>query len=227
MNGHPVTLHVYDDLRRSRLTVAFRIPLCWPHFIWIFLWTLLVEIVFILNWFVALIIGRPAKPFQRFNAAYIRYTTTVFSYLFLIANLFPGFTGEPGSYPVELEVPIEPEKQNRLKTFFRPLLVVPASAVGSVLTIVIFVVAFLAWWAALITGRMPRGFRDLGANAIRYIGQAYAYFLLVTGSYPCASPYVGMALGTPVVVEAPAAMEASAVADAPAAPEAPEAPSEK
>jgi hypothetical protein len=62
----------------------------------------------------------------------------------------------------------------------------------------------LAWWAAMITGRMPRGFRDLGANAIRYLMQVYAYLFLVTGTYPCSSPYVGMSLGASVVEEAPA-----------------------
>jgi hypothetical protein len=223
-----------DDLRRSRLTVFFRPLLCIPHLIWIYLWGALVAIVFVLNWLVALVIGRPAKPFQRFNAAFLRYTTTVFSYLFLIANPFPGFTGEPGSYPIELEVPTTPEKQNRLKTFFRIILVYPALAVAGVLLYVTYFVTFLAWWAAMITGRMPRGFRDLGANAIRYIQQGYAYVLLVTGSYPCASPYVGMVLGTPVVAAAPVATEAPpAAAEAPAAaeetatPEAPEAPSEK
>ena len=222
-----------DDLRRSRLTVFFRPLLCIPHLIWIYLWGAVVGIVFILNWLVALIIGRPAKPFQRFNAAFLRYTTTVLSFLFLIANPFPGFTGEPGSYPIELEVPTTPEKQNRLKTFFRLFLVYPALAVAGALLYVTYFVTFLAWWAAMITGRMPRGFRDLGANAIRYIEQGYAFALLVTGSYPCASPYVGMALGMPVVAATPAAMEAPAAAveapaaaEQPASPEAPEAPSE-
>ena len=84
-----------------------------------------------------------------------------------------------------------------------------------------------AWWAAMITGRMPRGFRDLGANAIRYAAQVAAYALLVTGTYPCSSPYVGMEFGTPVVAAAPVVAETPAVAEEPTAPEAPEAPSEK
>jgi hypothetical protein len=227
MNEHPVTLHVMDDLRRSRLTVFFRLLLTIPHIIWLELWAVVVMIAFIPNWLVALIIGRPAKPFQRFNAAFLRYTTTVFSYLFLIANPFPGFTGEPGSYPIELEVPTTPEKQNRLKTFFRLLLVYPAFAVAGALLYVTYFVTFLAWWAALITGRMPRGFRDLGANAVRYIEQAYAFLFLVTGSYPCASPYVGMSLGVPVIAAAPAVVEAPpAAAEKSTAPEAPEAPPE-
>jgi len=204
MNEHPVTLHVMDDLRRSRLTVFFRFLLTIPHIIWLELWAVAVLVVFILNWFVALIIGRPAKPFQRFTAAFLRYLTTVLAYMFLIANPFPGFTGEPGSYPIELEVPTTPEKQNRLKTFFRFFLAYPAMVVGGVLMYVTYAVTFLAWWAAMITGRMPRGFRDLGANAIRYLMQIYAYIYLVTGTYPNASPYVGISLGAPVVEKAPA-----------------------
>jgi Domain of unknown function (DUF4389) len=215
MNDHPVTLHVMDDLRRSRLTVFFRFLLCIPHLIWVSLWGALVGIVFIPNWLVALLIGRPAKPFQRLNGAFLRYTTTVFSYMLLIANPFPGFAGEPGSYPIELEVPTAPEKQNRLKTFFRILLVYPALAVAGMCMYATYFVTFLGWWAAMITGRMPRGFRDLSANGIRYLQQVYAYILLVTGSYPCASPYVGMVLGEPVIAETKAAVKA------PAAPEAP------
>jgi len=155
----------------------------------------------------------------------------------LVANPFPGFTGEPGSYPVELVVPTTPEKQNRLKTFFRMFLLFPTVVVLYVVLIPAMLICYpllsFAWWAAMITGRMPRGFRDLGANAIRYTAQVGAYALLVTGTYPCSSPYVGMVLGTPVVaetktaVEAPAAAaEVPAAAEEPAAPEAPEAPSE-
>jgi hypothetical protein len=221
MNEHPVTLHVMGDLRRSRLTVFFRFLLAIPHMFWLELWGVVVLVVFLLNWLVALIIGRPAKPFQRFTAAYMRYSTTVFAYMFLIANPFPGFTGERGSYPVELEVPTEPEKQNRLKTFFRIFLAYPAAAVSGALLYVTYFVTFLAWWAALITGRMPRGFRDLGANALRYIAQVDSYMFLITGRYPNASPYVGMSFEAPVATVAPA------VATAPVTPEAPEAPSKK
>jgi hypothetical protein len=222
MNEHPVTLHVMDDLRRSRLTVFFRPLLSIPHFIWLYLWGAVVGIVALLNWFVALIIGRPAAPFQRFTAAYLRYTTTVGAYLLYVANPFPGFTGEPGSYPVELEVPTTPEKQSRWKTFFRFFLVYPALAVAGLSAYPIIFLFFplfgFAWWATMITGRIPRGFRDLGANTLRYMGQISAYAYLITGRYPCSSPYVGMSLGMPVVAEAPVAAEPPAAAEAPEAP---------
>ncbi|MGA9761092.1 MAG: DUF4389 domain-containing protein [Gaiellaceae bacterium] len=220
MNEHPITLHVMDDLRRSRLTVFFRLLLFIPHYIWLGLWGYVLVVVLILNWIVALVIGRPAKPFQRFTAAYLRYSTTVFSYVLLVANPFPGFVGEPGSYPVELEVPTTPEKQNRLVTFFRLFLGLPALLLSGIVMYMAFFVAFLGWWASMVMGRMPRGLRDLGANALRYQGQANAYLYLATGRYPNSSPYVGMALGEPVIAQV-AVVPAAAGSTAPEAPEAP------
>ena len=202
MNGHPVTLHVYDDLRRSRLTVFFRPALCYPHLFWLTLWSFAVAGVLFPSWLVALIIGRPANSFQRFFAAFLRYSTTVLAFLLLIANPFPGFLGEAGRYPIELEVPTTPEKQHRLSIFFRVLLAYPAIVIAIIgLYAAIYPVTALAWLVTLITGRMPRGFRDLGANSLRYLGQIYAYLFLVTGAYPCSSPYVGISLGVPVATE--------------------------
>ena len=43
---------------------------------------------------------------------------------------------------------------------------------------------FLAWWVALVTGRIPRGMRDLLAYWLRYQGQTTGYLLLLTDRYP-------------------------------------------
>jgi hypothetical protein len=59
-----------------------------------------------------------------------------------------------------------------------------ATAYGAAL----FVVGVLGWFAALATGRMPGGLRDLGAAAVRYQAQLNAYVLLVTPRYPDSSP---------------------------------------
>ena len=42
----------------------------------------------------------------------------------------------------------------------------------------------LAWWVALVTGRIPRGMRDLLAYWLRYQGQTTGYLLLLTDRYP-------------------------------------------
>ena len=48
--------------------------------------------------------GRSPAALHRFLSAYVRYTTHVYAFLLLVANPFPGFSGEPGSYPVDLEI---------------------------------------------------------------------------------------------------------------------------
>ena len=183
---HPVRLALADDGRRSRLTVLFRLLLALPHLVWLVLWSMAAFLAAIANAIVALVRGRSAEPLHRFLAAYVRYYTHVNAFLFLIANPFPGFVGEPG-YPVEVSI-AGVERQSRWITFFRLFLAIPALLLSGAYSFALVVVGFLGWFAALATGRMPAGMRDLGAAALRYIAQANAYWLVVTDEYPHASP---------------------------------------
>jgi hypothetical protein len=46
----------------------------------------------------------------------------------------------------------------------------------------------LGWFAALITGRMPRNLRQAQVLALRYGAQLNGYLYLLTDRYPFASP---------------------------------------
>jgi hypothetical protein len=186
----PIRLHVTDDLSRSRLTVFFRLLLAIPHFVWLMLWGIAGLFAAIANWFVTLIRGRPAAPLHRFLAALVRYQTHVYAYVQLVANPFPGFTGRLGTYPVEVE--IDPsERQNRWKTGFRLVLVIPAIAIAGALGTSAYVAALLSWFYALVRGRVPRGLRNLGAFQLRYSAQAFGYIYLLTDRYPYTGPAAG------------------------------------
>ena len=187
---HTIRLRVDDDLRRSRLTVFFRLLLFIPHLVWLVLWGLAVFVAAIANWFATLALGRSPRPLHRFLSAYLRYQAHAFAFLTLVANPFPGFVGRPGSYPIDLEV-AGPERQHRLKTLFRIFLAVPALMVNSALGTLSALAAFLGWFAALATGRMPTGLRNVGAWALRYGLQADAYLYLVTDCYPYSGPEAG------------------------------------
>jgi hypothetical protein len=187
---HPVTLTVADDLVRSRLTVFFRLLLGIPHYVWFVLWTAIVLLVIMVNWFATLLVGRPPRAFHRFISAWIRYSIHLYAYVTLIGNPFPGFTGASGSYPIDLELP-EPERQHRLATLFRLFLALPALPVNTALGTLLLFVAFYGWFFALATGRMPHGLRNLGAYALRYQGQVDAYFYLLTARYPFSGPVLG------------------------------------
>jgi hypothetical protein len=203
---HPVGLAVADDLRRSRLTVFFRLLLALPHFVWLILWGIAAFLAGIAGWFAALVIGRLPRALHRFLAAYLRYGTHVGSFVLLTANPFPGFTGTPGRYPVDAELP-EPESQNRLVTLFRIFLAIPAFAVSSSLYTLAAVAAFFGWFVALALGRMPRSFREAQAYALRYGAQTNAYFWLLTSRYPYSGPSLGEPEPEPAPDLAPAPAE--------------------
>jgi ABC-type multidrug transport system fused ATPase/permease subunit len=183
----PITLTVTDDLRRSRLTVFFRLLLTIPHLVWLVLWGIAVFFALIVGWFAALFTGRLPDAFHRFIGAYLRYEIHVFAFLYLIANPFPGFTGTPGSYPVDLEIAPR-QRQNRWKTLFRIFLAIPAHLLAFALGGLLFLVAVFGWFTGLILGRMPEGLRNLGAYCLRFLGQTYGYGYLLTDSYPYTGP---------------------------------------
>jgi len=183
---HPIRLVVTDDLHRSRLTVFFRWVLAIPHVIWLTLWGICVTLAEIAAWFAALVLGRVPLGLHNFIAAFVRYSTHVNGYLYLLANPFPGFSGKEGSYPIDLEID-PPAPQGRLGVFFRLLLSIPAWIFATVLGYVLEVIAFLGWFVCLFLGRMPEGMHNLGAYCLRYQQQTYAYVGLLTPRYPSLS----------------------------------------
>lgn len=183
----PVRLEVGEDLRRSRLTVFFRLPLAFPHLVWLTLWGVLALLAGIVNWVATLVSGASPSRLHRFLAAYVRYQLQVYAFLYLVGNPFPGFVGAEGGYPLELRI-AERERQNRWTVLFRLVLALPALLLAGAFGWLLSVVALLGWFAALATGRMPLGLRNAGAFALRYLAQVNAYLLLVTGAYPYSGP---------------------------------------
>ena len=184
---HPVRAVVTDDLERPRLTVLFRLFLAIPHLVWITLWAVLVFLIAPFVWIIALVLGRLPDGLHRFLAAFVRYAFHLGAFVYLVGRRFPGFTGTAGSYGIDLELDA-PERQGRWTILFRLFLAIPAFVVASALGGVALVIAFLAWWYALVTARMPEGLRNLGVVCLRYSAQTTAYTLFVTGRYPYAAP---------------------------------------
>ena len=181
-SSHPVRLIVTDDLRRSRLTVFFRLLLVIPHVIWVYLWTIVAAIVLVIAWIAGIFTGRVPSGLQSFITSYLRYTTHVYAYVLLLANPYPSFSAK-ASYPVDLH--IEPATdQSRLTIFFRLFLAIPALLLAGVFRSVNQLIAILMWFYTLVTGQMNRGMRDLSAWLLRYELQTGAYVCLATGRYP-------------------------------------------
>jgi hypothetical protein len=182
---HPVRLHITDDLRRTRLTVAFRMILVIPHVLWLALLSVVAVFAGIGNWFATLVTARSPDGLHNFLAGYLRYMTHVSAYAFLIADPYPRFflINPSEDYPIDLEID-PPEIQNRWTVAFRVVLAVPALIVAQVLRNLSGVLAIFSWFIALYQGSVPEGIRNFAALALRYETQTYAYLALLTPRYP-------------------------------------------
>jgi hypothetical protein len=182
-----IALRGADDLRRSRLTVLFRLPLSFPHLLWLGLWSVVALLAAIVSWVATLSLGRTPRALHRFLAAYVRYAVSVYAFLYVVANPFPGFGGAAGAYPLDATID-QPRRQNRWTVLFRLMLAVPALLLDAAFEGLGLLLAILGWVASLVGGRMPRGLRNAGALALRYHAQTLGYVLLLTDSYPYSGP---------------------------------------
>jgi len=182
-----VRMHVKDDLQRSRLTAFFRLLLALPHLVWLTLWGIPAVLAILANWVATLVVGRPPDALHRFLSAYLRYQTHVYAYMYLLANPFPGFTGAPRIYPVDLEV-VGPERQNRWITGFRLILALPAVLFSVGFAIILAIVGVYLWIVSLVLGRVPLGLSNLGLYALRYSEQVNGYLYVLTDRYPYTGP---------------------------------------
>ncbi len=187
VRGDPIGFEAGGDLRRSRLTVLFRLPLVVPHLVWLALWSVLALLAAIANWVATLVRGRSPAPLHRFLSAYLRYEAHVYAFFWLIGSRFPGFAGAAGSYEAEPSI-APPLAQNRWSVAFRLLLVLPALFLASAFGSLAWTCAFLAWFAALVTGRMPRGLLNASAQALRYTVQVSGYVFVLSDAYPYSGP---------------------------------------
>ena len=200
----PVRVRAEDDLRRSRLTTLFRLPLSFPHLFWLTLWTIVAVPAAVATWLLTLIRGVPPGALHRFLGRYLRYELSVYAFLHLVANPFPGFAGAPGAFaPFEAEIDA-PARQSRWKVLFRLPLALPAYLLSWVFSTLALILAVYGWFAALLLGRIPLGLRNAGAVALRYQAQLLGYLLVLTDAYPYTGPLLGDGPSARAAASAPA-----------------------
>jgi hypothetical protein len=151
--------------------------------VWLYVFTVAAALFLVAGWFATLVLGRTPQGIHDFLAAFVRYSSWVWAYVFLITERYPPFTGAPGAYPLEIEID-PPERQGRWSVAFRLLLAVPVLLLESALESVVHAIAFLGWFVGLALGRIPAGMRNFGVYGIGYRARVLGYLLLLTGRYP-------------------------------------------
>ena len=87
------------------------------------------------------------------------------------------------TYPAQFSAPDDNTVAN-----WRPLahwaMAIPHFIIAGIIALVGEVVAFVAWFAILFTGKLPEGMANVMAMAIRYQNRTNGFFLGLTETYP-------------------------------------------
>ena len=78
----------------------------------------------------------------------------------------------------------EPQRQRRATVAFRAILVIPHWVWLYLVGIAASFALIGAWFAALFTGRVPKGIHEFNARYVRYATRVIAYMALLTDTYP-------------------------------------------
>jgi hypothetical protein len=87
-------------------------------------------------------------------------------------------------YPVSYAADYLAEGRNRLTTFFRYFVAIPWLIVAYLYGVGASIVATIAWFAMVFTGRYPQQLYDFNAGYLRMITRTNAFNYLLTDEYP-------------------------------------------
>lgn len=104
-------------------------------------------------------------------------------------------------HPVQFDVQY-PQRLSRGLIFVKWLLAFPQYIVVYLLFLVAELLAVLAWFAVLLTGRYPKSFFEFGAGALRWQAQVLSYVFLLRDEYP---PFSWEPGSYPLLLEIPLA----------------------
>jgi len=165
-----------------------------PHVAIVYVLGTVSEVIAVISWFAILFTGRLPAGLANFQAMYVRYSLRTATYFGFLREEYPAFSfastaSDPGDDArVRVELAPQLEGRNRLTTAFRLILAIPHLVVLAVLSVALFVVGVIAFFAVLFTGRWPAGLRDFALRVGRWWVQVQAYLLLLTDEYPPFTP---------------------------------------
>jgi hypothetical protein len=165
------------------VTVAFRIFMAIPQLIVLWLLGIAALVVVIIGWFGALFTGRLPVFAADFLTGYLRWLSRVYSYLYLLTDVYPPFSLDDADYPVR--VAVQPGRLNRLAVLFRLFLLIPCWIIQGVVTYgagTIFL--FVTWLIVLVTGQMPDAIHQALSAVLRYQLRTLGFALMLTSAYP-------------------------------------------
>jgi hypothetical protein len=168
---------------RSRLTNAFRGILAIPHAIVVTLWGYFAQLLAVIQWFIILFTGTRNEGIWNLQNSYLGYYARVTAYMDLMYDEYPKFGDDPSQTWVRYSQQ-HAEPADRLTNGLRFIWAIPAVLILLVLSIALFAVIVVSWFAIVITGKHGQGMFVFMLRVIRFQVNVQAYVLLMTDTYP-------------------------------------------
>jgi hypothetical protein len=175
---------------RDRLTVFFRLFMCIPVFVFLYLFQQFASndwsnLVFALP-VAAALVARQVYPswLLNFNHAVLEFSTRISAYVLLLTDDYPTFERNP---KVAVLFPdVEGGKRlNRGLPLVKWFLALPLYVVGCIYILMTLVATVLAWAITSLTGSYPVWAGEITLNTLRFWNRVYGYaIVLVTDEYP-------------------------------------------
>jgi hypothetical protein len=179
-----VDLTLEGSRPQRRLTVAFRVILAIPHWIFTAVLSVVAFVVIFFAWFAVLVTARMPRGMGELLARILQYQARVYAYgQYLLTDRYPSFVIDPVDYPVMLELD-EPPRFNRAAVLFRFFLQLPALLLTQLISSGISVLLFFVWLVTLVAGQVPTSAYLAMAAVLRYQLRTWAYMGMLTSDYP-------------------------------------------
>jgi Domain of unknown function (DUF4389) len=179
----PVEVAFGSPARQRRITIFFRLLFVIPQLIVLFFVGIAAYVLLVFGWFGALITSRLPEGIATFLVGYLRWSTRLIAYEYLLTDKYPPFTLGPSSdYPIDLDV--RTGRLNRWAVLFRYFLSIPGFIAVSLLTYGMQIFGIVNWLVTLVKGEQPPVFFGAYAASIRYYTRMIGYFFMLTSVYP-------------------------------------------
>jgi len=182
--AYPIRVEVDYQEEHDRLSTALRYFFLIPAFVVLYFVQIAAAVVTLIAWFAILFTGAFPQGMHAFVGRALRWQTRVTAYAMLLTDKYPPFSGDDDpAYPIRVAVDYQ-EQHDRLKTFFRYFLALPAIIVAGLVGVVANLVVVGAWFVIVFTGKFPKGMHDFVGKALRWQTRVNAYGMLLTDVYP-------------------------------------------
>jgi uncharacterized protein DUF4389 len=181
----PIFVAVADPAPQSRLTVFFRYFMLIPHMFVLYFVGMAAGVVAFIGWWGALFTGQLPEFAYSFLSGWLRWTTRVSAYEFLLTDVYPPFAlDDDTTYPVRVAIPA-PQPLNRAAVFFRGIITFPVILLAGIVTFGAFsVMGFIAWLITLFTGQLSPSFHFAYVAVLRFLTRVNGYYYMLTTAYP-------------------------------------------